>query len=349
LICAGVVFIISYSSTVHVHISSEHTSTTQRTLQERAVLSAYSSKIVTLSFSGYIFFGTGEKLYDIVSSHMLFVRGDGTATTSLTSHNDTEAEENTSTNICRVVCNNLCAGMDDYISMDDIISVNSFEDRASSAYGDEEQQPLMSSQYTGHEDTRTYIRINTVAKGLVPLSHSSVSVINTRSGARSERVEAYAAEDDFLREESLESPMRTPSSIPTALASEAPFPDIFPLQATAASYASPNKTREIIDTQHIIFDMTNVTGLDSTSIEGCFLPLLAIFREYGISLVYVINNQKIKNILLSQNIICLETDNTFMNLNEALSYCEDIIVQSELEYSRTPEQWNPERNTSSRR
>jgi hypothetical protein len=64
-------FVLTYSSSSDVSLTSVKSSTVVRTFEERQILIASRGKIVTISLQGYIFFGSAVKILNDVKKHLV--------------------------------------------------------------------------------------------------------------------------------------------------------------------------------------------------------------------------------------------------------------------------------------
>jgi hypothetical protein len=72
-------FVLAYASLRHVSVTAFRTSNMVRTFEEQAVLASCRGKVVTISLSGFIFFGSAVQLLEEVKRHVIVVEDESEA------------------------------------------------------------------------------------------------------------------------------------------------------------------------------------------------------------------------------------------------------------------------------
>lgn len=73
-------FVVTYSKLQSVSAFTLKSSTVIRTFEDRALLIASRGKIVTVSFAGYLFFGSAVKVLEEIKGKLVYASNNGTST-----------------------------------------------------------------------------------------------------------------------------------------------------------------------------------------------------------------------------------------------------------------------------
>lgn len=97
--------------------------------------------------------------------------------------------------------------------------------------------------------------------------------------------------------------------------------------ATAAAAAAvPNRIR------WLVFDFSQVVGIDATAARSCFLMLKSLLRGAHIHVIFASLAPKIERLLRGHGVLD-EEDPVFGTVDEALEFCEEDLLQSAAELS----------------
>ena len=113
---------------------------------------------------------------------------------------------------------------------------------------------------------------------------------------------------------------------PHVAAAATPVTNSTTTTAAAAPSAVPNRIR------WLVFDFSEVVGIDATAARSCFLMLKSLLRGAQIRVIFASLALKIERLLRGHGVLD-ENDPVFGTVDEALEFCEEELLQSAAELS----------------
>jgi len=81
------------------------------------------------------------------------------------------------------------------------------------------------------------------------------------------------------------------------------------------------------DIKWVVLDFTQVTGIDTTAANNCFLTVRHIFRSAGVTVVFTGLNEEIHDMLGRTGVLCND-EKVFARLEDGLEWCEERLLES---------------------
>jgi MFS superfamily sulfate permease-like transporter len=315
VLAATLSFVGLYSQLEVVSVSAQRTSNAQRTFEERVMLMSKHRKVVTLTFRGYIFFGSAASLLPVLKGYMEDVVLPEAAECGHEMYHGVSAEGDKD-KLLSPVCYSSGSGRAKHLPA----PVSPFAEGGSVLPGFESPSR---GRRPGSGDGSSPERVP-----LMGGTHSSPSMSDYGSNRRNSD-----GGDQFP------DPTSTASANANANAKEnSPakvLQDIAGIRKnrTRSLSGEPGTDLEIGPmgvsnrTEFMVFDFTDAYGVDATACRSCFALVTSLLRGYThpVTLVFTGMRPGILTLFRSHGII-LEGDRVMPNLNDGLEWCEETLL-----------------------
>jgi len=364
IVAAVFSFVLTYANTSDVYSTSVKSSTVVRTFEERAVLIANRGKIVTITLSGYIFFGSAVKILRDVKKHLVLnsdASGFDASSPTTSTHNDDEvaplyrysvtpskrgghSNTNTPPSMVKSVSGSTKYSLvqnDEEVGL--ALRIEDEDDAEKPRMKKSESFASVDSHLSSYGSVdSTYSGNNTRSKSSSPTTPRNLNSISVYELSAADIGKHHQNWEDFQRPSKRSvSPhdVRSDTSIPSAVIdTNKPATttnisaDLFlsKLLATGTDgltvdEAPTGSSEESCLTEYVVLDFTNVTGTDATAARSCFLMLMQLMRASGVTVAFTGLQQPVEKLLRAHRVI-KDDDVVIQVLDDCLEWFEEQVL-----------------------